>query len=181
MSAITSSVFSHKDVRRTIFAFAFTDEIDVGGGFICQQMLLKIVRERRPIVRETILLEILQRERKTVVNAYQRGDRLRETFDEPMRNRLACPVFSWTGSWSNFARLTGAIRYLHAQPIKAGLTRLGAGVVDPNVSLKCRAHIFARNGETSFLSCEDYHTKGFLRPKRRWMGRETIAHKYGTM
>jgi hypothetical protein len=41
--------------------------------------------------------------------------------------------------------------------------------------------IFARNGETSFLSCEDFQTKGLLRPKRWWMGRETIAQKYGIM
>jgi hypothetical protein len=97
-------------------------------------------------VRETVLLEILQRERKTVVNAYQSRRRREEMFYEPMTNRLARPVFAGAGRRRNFARLASAVRRVDAQALEAGLACLCAGVVDSNVPLKCRAHFGVRIG-----------------------------------
>ena len=88
-----------------------------------------------------MLLEILQRKRKTMVNAYQGRARFNEAFKKPMGNLLATPVPARAGRRRDFARLGRAIRHVDVQALEAGFTRRRPGVVNPDVSLKCRAHI----------------------------------------
>src|SRR5579875_108997 len=126
---------------RAVSARAVPNEINACVLFVRWPMLLKIVQERRPILRETVLLEILQRKRKTVVNAYQRGDRLGYTLDEPLGNLFATPVPARAGRRRDFVRLGCAVRQVDAQALEAGLTRFSPGVINPDIPLKSRAHI----------------------------------------
>ncbi len=66
--------------------------------------------------------------------------------DEPMSNRLARPILAGARRRRDFARLSRAIPHVDAQAPEAGLTRLRPGVVDSNVPIESRAHIFARTG-----------------------------------
>jgi hypothetical protein len=67
---------------------------------------------------------MLQRKRKAVVNAYQRGDRLGEAFDEPTSNLFASPVPARAGRRRDFSRLGHAICHIDPQALEAGLACL---------------------------------------------------------
>ena len=81
-------------------------------------------------MRETVFREILQREGKTVVNAYQRSDHLGETLYEPVSNPFA-RQFLWGLVGTRLRAARSRDPHVDAQAFEAGLTRLRAGVVHP--------------------------------------------------
>ena len=88
---------------RSISTSAIPHEIDIGAVMIRRPMLLKIVQENVPVVREAVFLEVLEREGKPVVNSDQRRRFFRESLDQPFRDALACPVSTEARGRRNFA------------------------------------------------------------------------------
>ena len=59
---------------RAVSAAPITHKINVDI-LVCRPVTLEIIKEERPVERQAVLLEVLQRERKTVVNTYKRRRR----------------------------------------------------------------------------------------------------------
>lgn len=55
--------------RGSVSEHPFADEIDVDIVFVGRPMALEIVKERRPIPLQTVLVEIVQRKREGVIYA----------------------------------------------------------------------------------------------------------------
>ena len=69
------------------------NEIDVGVVLVGRPMALEIVKKGRPVALQAIRLEIAQREREAVVDAYQRWHVFGQPFDQPFGDALSGPVF----------------------------------------------------------------------------------------
>jgi len=75
------------------------------------------------------------------MNACQGRGRLGETFNKPLTDFFACPVFTWAEKRHNFSRLTHLIRHINAQGPGPGFARFRTGVANPDVLLESDAHI----------------------------------------
>src|SRR2546428_6529331 len=73
---------------------ALAHEIDVCMVSIRGPMMLEVVKECRPVMRQAVLLKVRQRKRESVVDADQRRSVLRKPQHQPFGNPAARPVLA---------------------------------------------------------------------------------------
>ena len=118
------------------------DKIDIDV-LVSRPMSLKIVEKERPIERQTVFLEVLQRERKAVIDADKRAWSCGEHRNQPLTNASASPVLAWAGRRLNLLRDRETVGFVNAQCLETRPGRLCARVVDANVSFEQRTHLNA--------------------------------------
>src|SRR5580704_4974116 len=100
--------------RRSVAIDSFANEIYINvlvGG----PVELEVVQKRGPIQGQLVLLEILERKRKSVVNANQRWLTFGKQLHQPLRDTTTGPNFFRSTRRRRFRWRRASIRHVHPQ------------------------------------------------------------------
>ena len=86
-------------------------------GIVCigWPMTLEVTKERRPVRRQVVFLEVAPRKGKAVVDADQRRHLFAQPFRQPFGNTAPCPVLAGARWWQDFNGWRGSIRQIDTQ------------------------------------------------------------------
>lgn len=100
---------------RTVSTVTVPHKIDIDV-FVSRPMTLEIVEERRPVERQSVSFEVLNRKRESVVYADKCWSTFEKHRNQPFSNALASPVFTWTRWWWDFLRDGSGQPHRHEDP-----------------------------------------------------------------
>jgi hypothetical protein len=118
--------------RRAVAVNAVADELDIGVILVGRPVALEIIEEARPVRRQSMRLEIAQREGKAVVDADQRGRILGEPFHDIRRCRAGSSICEGSAA----AGLRPAARRPRRDK-RAGSSGSRSASVRPNSRYRC--------------------------------------------
>lgn len=117
---------------------AGADGIDGEVVVICWPVVLEVVEEGRPVVGQTVGIEVADGEREGVVDADEGRGAIEKFGGEPMGEAAAGPVFARAWGWRDFDWGRGWRCGVELQSGEAVCWGLCAGVVDAEVAGELR-------------------------------------------
>lgn len=123
--------------RGAIAEGAVANKIDVDVVPIGGPVPLAVVEKSRPVRQKMMSLEVPQRERETMIDAYQRGRVFLQSLHQPFGNPTARPEFARSERWQNFGGWCVTLGEIDAQTLQPRGGSFRARIVDADLSLKC--------------------------------------------